>query len=143
LRGGEGLEVACVGVADADVGGGAGVARVGGGVLSREMSDGFRGGGDRVVWDDGQTWMPSGRGIALLQSAFTVDGWLPDVMPFSGSQMASGAQTMPAVASSTTTSLSFPQLMRSVLSQTKIPLEPVRCAASHDVCPLVRGLLTC
>ena len=59
-------------------------------------------------------------------------------IPFAGSQIASGAQTMPAVASSTVTSLSFPQLMRSVLSQTKIPLDPVRCAASHDVYSAVR-----
>jgi hypothetical protein len=64
-------------------------------------------------------------------------------MPFAGSQIASGAHTMPAVASSTTTSLSFPQLIRSVLSQTKIPLEPVRCAASHVVCPSVRMLVKC
>ena len=60
-------------------------------------------------------------------------------MPFAGSQIASGAQTMPAVASSTTTSLSFPQLTRSVLSQTKMPLDPVRCAASHVVCSDVRS----
>lgn len=65
----------------------------------------------------------------------------PNVMPFAGSQIASGAQTMPAVASSTTTSLSFPQLTKSVLSHTKIPLEPVRCAASHVVCPSVRMLM--
>jgi len=55
----------------------------------------------------------------------------------SGSQMASGAHTMPAVASSTTTRRSFTQLTRSVLSQTKMPLEPVRTAAFQLVCCVV------
>ena len=53
---------------------------------------------------------------------------------FSGSQIASGAHTMPAVASSTMTRRSFTQLTRSELSQTKIPLEPVRTAAFQLVC---------
>lgn len=50
-----------------------------------------------------------------------------------GSQMASGAQTMPAVSSSTMTNRSLVQLRRSVLSQTKMPREPVLCEADQDV----------
>jgi hypothetical protein len=49
---------------------------------------------------------------------------------------------MPAVESSTTASLSLPQSIKFVLSQTKIPLAPVLCAASHDVGPDARMAVT-
>lgn len=87
--------------------------------------------------------MPSERDIGLNDGQL---GWHPlshrETVPLAGSQIASGAQTMPAVASSTTTNLSLTQFMRSVLSHMKMPLDPVRCAASHVVCHFLL-LATC
>jgi hypothetical protein len=101
-------------------------------------------------------WRPSGPGIGLgvmvrqrcvfcgssrreNRKGEVGDG---ERVPFVGSQMASGAQTMPAEASSTVTSLSLVQLTRSVLSQTKIPREPFRWATSHVVASMLRSVPT-
>jgi hypothetical protein len=65
LRGAEGLEVVCVGVADADVGGRAGVPGVRGRVLKMGVSVLFR--WCKLCGCFSRIWRPSGQGIALLR----------------------------------------------------------------------------
>lgn len=58
-----------------------------------------------------------------------------------GSQIASGAQTIPAVSFSIVTRRSSVQLIKSVLSQIKIALEPFAEAASQDAYCRISALL--
>lgn len=117
LWGGECLEVGGVGIADLGVGGRACVFCVRGGIEFGGPEDHVLRFGEIVSLSRPGTWL---RVVCSV--------------PFAGSQIASGAHTMPAVESSTVTSLSLTQFTRSLLSQTNIPLEPVRCAASQEVC---------
>lgn len=122
LRGGEGLEVRGVGVADHDGAGAAGVARVRGGVLFTPLVS------FPIVSERKKKSI-----VKVVRRLTNLEAQWTRYWPLAASHMASGAHTMPALEFSTTTSLSLLQLTRSVLSQTKMPLDPCLWAASQVV----------